>query len=64
MVFNVKRKRYIVTIEGNGSTQQAVIVAYDTEEMSWLIKKLYGHLLIDQKGQRVGRFSFEETELG
>ncbi|MBT2758008.1 hypothetical protein J7E71_19235 [Mesobacillus foraminis] len=63
-VHPTKRKRYIITIESNGDTQQAVIVADDTEEMNWLLKKLYGHLLVDRDGKRIGNFRFEENELG
>lgn len=59
-----KRKRYIVIIETNGNIQQAVIVAYDTKGMTWLVKKLYGHLLIDENGNDIGRITFEEIELG
>jgi hypothetical protein len=60
-----KRKRYNVTVEGNGELQKDVIVAYDPDEMYWLVRKLYGHLLIDNEtGKKIGTISFQETELG
>lgn len=59
-----KRKRYHVTIEGNGQIRKNVIIAYDPEGMFWIVRKLYGHLLTDDTGKSTGTISFQETELG
>jgi hypothetical protein len=59
----LERKRYYVTIVGNGRTEQTVIIAYDTESMFYLARKLYGHLLLDHDGNKTGNISFQETAL-
>ncbi|MED4227030.1 hypothetical protein [Neobacillus cucumis] len=57
------RTRYRVTITGNGQEEQAVIIAYSTEEMKSLVRKLYKHIIIDAKGLPSGEIFFETTEL-
>jgi hypothetical protein len=60
-----KRKRYNVSVEGNGQIRNNVIIAYDPEGMFWIVRKLYGHLLItDDTGKSTGTISFQETYLG
>ncbi|MFK9120510.1 hypothetical protein ACJEBK_27240 [Peribacillus frigoritolerans] len=59
-----KRKRYNVTVEGNGQIHKNVIIAYDVEGMFWIVRKLHGHLLTDATGKNTGTISFQETELG
>jgi hypothetical protein len=57
------RKRYNVIIQGNGQLREAVFIAYDTEGMFFLVRKLYGYLLVDDNGRETGTISFKETEL-
>lgn len=59
-----KRKRYNVTVEGNGQIRKNVIIAYDPEDMFLIVRKLYGHLLTDDTGKNTGTISYQETELG
>ncbi|MBT2606057.1 hypothetical protein J7E55_24085 [Bacillus sp. ISL-53] len=58
-----KRKRYLVTVEGNGEIHQVVIIAKDLEMMYWEVHRLYGYLLKDKDGKDIGKISFEETIL-
>ena len=39
-----KRKRYNVSIEGNGQIQHVVIIANDTEGKFFTLCKFYGHI--------------------
>lgn len=59
-----KRKRYNVTVEGNGQIRKDVIIASDPEGMLWIVRKLYGDLLTDDTGKNTGTISFKESELG
>ncbi len=58
-----RRKRYHVTIMGNGLEEQAVIIAYSPDEMKSLVRKLYKHIIIDDKGLPSGEISFKATDL-
>ncbi|MEH7097456.1 hypothetical protein [Neobacillus vireti] len=58
-----KRKRYHVKMNGNNQEEQVVIIAYSPEEMKSLVRKLYKHIIIDDKGLPSGEISFEATEL-
>jgi hypothetical protein len=58
-----RRRRYHVTIMGNGLAEQAVIIAYSPEEMKSIVRKLYKHLIIDDKGFPLGEISFKTTDL-
>jgi hypothetical protein len=57
------RKRYHVKMKGNNQEEQAVIIAYSPEEMKSLVRKLYKHIIIDDKGLPSGEISFETSEL-
>jgi hypothetical protein len=41
------RKRYFVTIESNVQNVDMVIIAYDNKGMCLILRKLYGHLFVD-----------------
>jgi len=58
-----RRKRYHVKMNGNNQEEQVVIIAYSPEEMKSLVRKLYKHIMIDDKGLPSGEISFEATEL-
>ncbi|PLS03316.1 hypothetical protein [Neobacillus cucumis] len=58
-----RRKRYNVIIIGNNQEEQAVIIAYSAEEMKSLVRKLYKHIIIDEKGLPSGEILFETSEL-
>ena len=57
------RTRYHVTITGNGQEEQAVVIAYSPKEMKSLVRKLYNHLIIDDKGLPSGEISYEAKGL-
>ncbi|MBT2661959.1 hypothetical protein [Bacillus sp. ISL-45] len=59
----MKRKRYIVVVEGSNETQSAVIIARNLKGMYREVNRLYGHLLKDVNGRDIGKLSFKETEL-
>lgn len=58
-----RRQRYHVKMNGNNQEEQVVIIAYSPEEMKSLVRKLYKHIIIDDKGLPSGEISFEATEL-
>ncbi|MCQ6281958.1 hypothetical protein [Bacillus sp. EB600] len=53
-----RRKRYHVTIKGNGQEEQAVIIANSPEEMKSVVCKLYKHIIIDDKRLPSGEFTY------
>ncbi|ULT59290.1 hypothetical protein L1999_12500 [Neobacillus drentensis] len=58
-----RRKRYHVTMKGNNQEEQVVIIAYSPEEMKSLIRKLYKHIIFDDRGLPSGEISFKATDL-
>ncbi|QNF30015.1 hypothetical protein [Metabacillus elymi] len=58
-----RRKRYNVIIKGNYQEEQAVIITYSTKEMKSLVRKLYKHIIIDEKGLPSREIFIETTEL-
>ena len=58
-----KRKRYVVTVEGNNQTKSIVIIAYDLKGMYREVHKLYGYLLKDANGKETGEISYKESSV-
>ncbi|KKI91183.1 hypothetical protein WQ54_16215 [Bacillus sp. SA1-12] len=58
------RKRYLVTIESKIHTIVIVVIAYDDEDMSRILRNQYGRLLVDDNGNRIAQVTFTVTELG
>ena len=58
-----KRKRYVVTVEGNDQTKSIVIIAYDLKGMYREVHKLYDYLLKDVNGKEIGKISYKESSL-
>ena len=50
-------------MKGNNQEEQVVIIAYSPEEMKSLIRKLYKHIIFDDKGLPSGEISFKATDL-
>jgi hypothetical protein len=59
----VKRKRYVVFVEGNGDTKCAVIIANDLAGMYREIYRLFEYLLKDVNGKDIGKINYEEFDL-
>lgn len=53
------RTRYHVIITGNSQEEHAVVIANSPEEMKSLVRKLYKHLIIDDRGLPSGEILYE-----
>jgi hypothetical protein len=59
----IKRKRFHVTIEGNGEEVHLVVIAYDSYYIKEVVRKYYNHLITDDIGNETGKILYKESEL-
>lgn len=59
----IKRKRFHVTIEGNGEEVHLVVIAYHPYYIKEIARKYYKHLITDDSGNETGKISYKESEL-